>query len=448
MELWGDQKGQSEVIGAVLVFAIVVGLLALNQTFLVPQHNQEIEFKLHETVQQDMEAVRSGFVAASASNKPQSIPVTLGTNYPARYLAINPAPPGGTLRTVEGGVIDSDDNELSVSSVCGTGSDPADTKFLKYTPSYNYYDSGLPITFENSVVYRQDGTSGPVFNSGQILIQGNQITIVRTVGDIQASSSKTTSVDIIPSKTGSTHVSEDLNGDGDLSLTIPTDLSASDWADLLEDQPRFQGASNAGSGRVTITVQNPSSSGPGYTVRCTSVGVNEEPDVSPPSGGSDDEGLPPALINPVGPNQVAFNSATIESGTSSTCPGLGTGDCKVNISFTNHRSSTVDVVGARFLFYSSSNQGAGDEDRSPTFDPPEYARYQGTAFEITGPEEAISGDVFAAGETKNLTVFFRQNDPDGTGYQVKPGDWTVLRITYEDQTSGEKFVSRYFIPPQ
>lgn len=437
----GGTRGQSEIIGAILLFAIVIGLLAINQAVLVPQNNNEIEFDHSKAVQSDMVNFRTGLIEAAASNEPRSASIALGTRYPTRYLAINPSPVSGTLETVDGGEITAD--EFSQEAVCGTGSNPVETKFVKYRPDYNYLGSAIPSTIEGSVAYRK-GSGEALFDSRQILIRDNQITLIPVIGDVQTTAIDTTTVDLLPSETGRTTVT----GSDPVEITLPTELSQSDWDSLLAPEisnGHVQSVSVSG-GTVTIELDPPDTAG-NYAVRCTTVGINEQPDVSPTVGSPPGPGGPgPGFINPVGPGTVSFERAELESN-SSVCGG---GDCQVDVTLENHRSSDVKIVEARFVYYGVDSQGQAGN----SIDPPDEAEYAEhtprTTFEILGPEEPVDGDTISGSSTEEIRMFFFNSGPGagGGGFDVDEGDWYVLRLTFEDQSSGDVFSSTYFIPPE
>lgn len=441
----GGTRGQSEVIGAILVFAIVIGLLSINQVFLVPQNNGEIEFDHSREVQSDMVEFRTGLIEAAASNEPRSASVALGQRYPTRYLAINPAPVSGTLKSVDGGIITADD--FSAEAVCGTGGTPVETKFVKYQPDYNYLDSAIPSTIEGSVAYRK-GSGEALFDSRQVLIRDNQITLIPVVGDVQTTAIDTTTVDLLPSETGRTTVS---SGSDPVEITLPTELSQSDWDRLLAPEMTPSGhvqsvSVSPGPGTVTIELEPPDSAGD-YSVRCTTVGLNEQPDVSPSVGPPPGPGGPgPGLINPIGPGTVIFQNAQLSTNTS-VCGGSSNA-CQVDVTFENARSTDVEIVEARFVYYGVDAQGgAGGGASIPQPDIAEYAASPPrTTFEILGPEEPVNGDTLNGGSTETISVFFFENP--AASFDVDEGDWFVLRLTFEDQSTGEVFAGTYFIPPE
>lgn len=411
----GATRGQSEVVGAILIFAIIVAFIGINQAFLVPQANEDVEFKHSNDVQRDMVELRSGTMEAAASNEPRSRTIALGTDYPSRFIAINPSPPAGTLRTVEGGSITTN-ARTSLSTVCGTGDKEPDTQFLEYEPAYNEYQNALPSTLENGVVYRRSSNDA-IFGTNQVLVRGNQINIVRVVGDVRETDSGTVSVDLVPSETGRLIVETPPEGDNDdLNVTVPSRLEASEWNQLL---PSGAEASKNGSS-VTIELGEPSPDNQ-YVVKCTTVGINEAPDVNPtsvePGTATDD----PGLFNPL--DDVRFINATAESG--------GTA---VEVRMLNNRNETVTITRKRILHYSP---GKGNVD-------PETVKYNGTTLEIGGEAKAVDGHEI----DPNESVTFSHEFETGVGNSNNHGDgaWYVMYIEFEGDETGERFSGDYFVP--
>lgn len=444
-----DDRAQSQVLGAALIFGFLVLSLGIYQVFGVPQQNEEIEFKHNQEVQSDMVDLRTALVGAAATNEPRPVSVTTGTRYPSRFIALNPPPVSGTLRTKDAGEMSFSD-EQDLENVCGRA---PSTKFIEYDPSYNEYANAHPINFENSFIFRDTG-GNTIVDSNQVLIQGSQITLIPVVGDLSRTTVGTTTFDLIPTtKTGATKITSEDTGDADTvsTLTVPTELAASTWEnEILDDEIAngfVQGVNDVAGDNVEIVLEGADTSGgpDHYTIRCTPVGINEEPTVSslpqlPPGGSSVNPG---GNINPVTP--VTFKDAVLENNASH-CDGAT--ECAVNITFENQLSDDVEVVQARFTYYYEGAQGgAGGVG---TFDPPDFAKYDGNIYEITGPAEPAGNQTLSSGSTEQVHVFFAQSQSalssDQGDFGVEEGDWFILRLTYKDE-DGNKFSSTYFIPP-
>lgn len=62
MSLRDDERAQAIGIGAVLVFAIVIILVAIYQAVIIPTQNRKFEFHHNERVQGDMVDLRNGLL--------------------------------------------------------------------------------------------------------------------------------------------------------------------------------------------------------------------------------------------------------------------------------------------------------------------------------------------------------------------------------------------------
>ncbi|TKX55387.1 hypothetical protein EXE44_16265 [Halorubrum sp. SS7] len=94
-----DRRGQSVVVGTVVLFGFLILALSLYQVQIVPQENAEVEFQHFEEVRNDLVELRNGILSAGSSERPQFVDVKLGTRYQTRVFTVNPPDPVGTLRT-------------------------------------------------------------------------------------------------------------------------------------------------------------------------------------------------------------------------------------------------------------------------------------------------------------------------------------------------------------
>lgn len=412
---WKDDRGVSEVLGAILLFGIVVMAIGGYQAFVVPSVNADAEFRHSGAVQNELVDLRTETLQAAATNEPRSATVTLGLEYPTRLLAVNPRTPAGTFRTIDGGDITLD-GDADLRSICGTGDgDPPDTKFLQYQPDYNEHTDALPIELEHTLLYRPaDG--GALFHTDQALVQGNEIHIVRFVGDVSRTSSQSESIDLYPSATG-------FNGSVTANeISIPSRLSAADWNRTLESESLH--AVDAGEDAVEIKLDDVT-----YDIRCTTIGINEKPDVSPVR---EDTRLDSEQFNPL--RDVALVDSVIE------------GRASVSMEFDNRRDNDVEIVSARLIHYSI----AGGERSEPAEDlPPDWGILNEsgteTRLEVGGSLQSLNQtEGLAKGDTSEVEIAFEHETED---FKVEPGDWYFLFLEFEDETDGERFSGTYVVAP-
>lgn len=235
MGLWADDRGQSVQVGVVILFGFLVIGLSAYQATVVPAQNTQVEFNHNQDVQDDIIDIRNGIVAAGTSDESRPTSVRLGTTYPSRTLFINPPPPTGQLRTVPRG-------NLTVRNATVTG-DAGDfwnvtrnfsTKAVVYRPGYNEYTNAPTTVYSNTIVYNRFETGGGanLTVTGQGLVNGDRITLVTVNGSLSTAESGTVTVDPTPVSP----VTDRVRVDGNITIVIPTSLSAATWETLLQDQ--------------------------------------------------------------------------------------------------------------------------------------------------------------------------------------------------------------------
>ena len=216
-----DSRGVSGVVGFILIFAIIMILLSINQSQVVPQENKEIEFQHYQDVRDDMVEVRSGVSEAAEEGTAQYPTVKLGTNYPTRVLGINPPPPSGQLSTTTPYNI-TFRNE-------GRVAENISTRFYEYQNGYNYMEMGS-IWLESTGVLYLDARS----KSGEIVTIEDQNLIVGDgqahinilKGDYSESGTKEVTIEIYPTKNASV-TPNDLSGN--VTIEIPTRLNGTEY---------------------------------------------------------------------------------------------------------------------------------------------------------------------------------------------------------------------------
>ncbi|MEF8774155.1 MAG: hypothetical protein V5A37_05500, partial [Halobacteriales archaeon] len=139
-----DDRAVSEVIGAVLVFALLVTTLSIYQVMAIPGQNASVEYKHSQAVVDDFEAFGAAALGAAETGQPTRVAVTTGRQYPDRMLFVNPPAPAGTLSTATVGT-----GTVRLANATAVDGDAADfldgdpvtygTKALVYEPGYHEY---------------------------------------------------------------------------------------------------------------------------------------------------------------------------------------------------------------------------------------------------------------------------------------------------------------------
>ncbi|ESP87771.1 PA14 domain-containing protein [Candidatus Halobonum tyrrellensis] len=239
MGLWGDERGQSTQIGAVLLFGFLVVSMATYQSTVVPAQNEDIEFSHSQTVQGDLQRVHDAALRTAATGVRQSTAVTLGTRYPSRTLFVNPPAPSGSLRTT--GAF-STGYGIQNARATGEAGDYWDgdwrvvgSEALVYAPGYHEYRSPPETVVEGGLVYnRFDDATVPLTDGS--LVDGRTVTLVALDGSRSVSRGGVESVGTEPLSVSTTTVPV-RSADGDpIRLYVLTMASESAWRETLADE--------------------------------------------------------------------------------------------------------------------------------------------------------------------------------------------------------------------
>jgi hypothetical protein len=261
MRFRDDRRAAALQVGAILLFGFVIILMSIWQAQVVPEENAKVEFEHYSAAQTDMMQLRSDYIDAAESGTKRSATVELGTGYPTRVAFVNAPPPQGRLYTTmpANGTITA--SGFDVASVCGAGS-PVRTRSVRLDTEYSYLaDSETPpYIYENTVLYRQTRDGGVLYESDQALVRGSTITLYPFADNVSLSGQRAATLDFSGTGTSGTSVT------GAVSITLPTDLTADQWAALLNDNPNFESATQVAPQRVRIELADAS-----WTVRCAGV---------------------------------------------------------------------------------------------------------------------------------------------------------------------------------
>jgi hypothetical protein len=236
MEFRGDERAQAVQIGAILLFAAVIISLSGYQAFVVPQENGKIEFGDFQTAAGDMADLQNALLGA-AGGTARGESVRTGSTYPTRTFSVNPPPASGTLRTTG-------DAEIALTNAVAVDGEAENTrtfwngrhhnfstKSVVFEPAYNEFDAP-PVVASGVAAYR--AFSGSISaETGQVLVQGNRITVVSVVGNV-STGGLTSSVVVEPvsAATRTVTVTGDGGGSQDINVSLPVaeTTTASAWA--------------------------------------------------------------------------------------------------------------------------------------------------------------------------------------------------------------------------
>lgn len=239
MSFSGDDRAVVVQIGAVLLLGFVVIAMTGYQATVVPDQNREVEFDHSQEVQSQLQDLRNGIVS-TADGGSSAHSVSLGTSYPARTLFVNPGPPGGQLRTLGTG-------EITIENAAATGTEgesvreywngtarSLNTTAFAYDPNYNELGNAPTTVYEHSLLYDAHPTGANTTVADQLLVDGDELTVLSLEGDLQRSSAGTVSVDVRSASASGDAVRVTNASDGPIRITVPT-RSPDAWSRALPD---------------------------------------------------------------------------------------------------------------------------------------------------------------------------------------------------------------------
>jgi hypothetical protein len=286
--LWeaSGERGSSEVLGAILVFAILVAAISAFQVTVVPQQNERAEFDAYRNAITDVAEVNTQIVRTAAQGTEGSATIRTGVRYPARAVTLNPPDPIGSVELTSAA-------SASVLNARAVDPDEADywdgsarsfpTQRLRFRPAYNRFEAG-PVTATGSLVYRQPVRGTPIRVSDQSIVRGTRLSLVAVRGEMYAANELVT-LSTTPVSTAARTVritGNDADGDDapePIEIEVPTDLDDATWNALLAGQigsdPNQNVQSVSVSGGVATVVLDGSKT---YTLQLSKVEVRERSD--------------------------------------------------------------------------------------------------------------------------------------------------------------------------
>lgn len=300
MTFGGDDRAVAVQIGAVILLGFLVVSLSLYQATVVPDENRQIEFQHNQRVQSDMLELRNAILGTAATGSAAPTAVELGTQYPTRTVAVNPAPPSGTLSTsslgeirIKNAVADDattpeEDHTETADFWNGTTRNYT-TKALEYRPSYANYANAPTTVYENGVVYNRF-RDGNVTRSGQPVVAGTRISLVALSGNLSRGGASSLLVDPRAVSVSTRTISVTNNSTGEnVSVVVPSELSRDEWESLLNETGDYDPNTNS-AGAYVYDVRNHSlgvelyfEPGATYQLKLSKVGVGSGVDDTAPA---------------------------------------------------------------------------------------------------------------------------------------------------------------------
>jgi len=238
VRLVGDQRGASEVVGAILVFGLLVMLLSIIQLQAVPNANAGVEYEHSQTAQGDLDRLDESIDRTVETGNSEGVGVQLGTQYPTRLVTFNPPPPEGSLRTENRGEIQIDN--ASASGPAGVIFNGGERDFyhshsLVYEADYNEYDNAARRVREVGIGY-DEFRDGTVVRT-QPFIDGATIELVTFNRSFEAQSSGSELIE--PTDVSGPATTVPVNNaapNESIRIEVPTSLDNETWSEALKGE--------------------------------------------------------------------------------------------------------------------------------------------------------------------------------------------------------------------
>jgi FlaG/FlaF family flagellin (archaellin) len=267
-----DERGVSEVIGAILVFGVLVALLAIIQAQAIPAANEKVEFNHNQELQADFVNFNTAMAEVGTQGTPKSVKIQMGTTYPSRLLFFNPGPPGGEIRSAGSGsvsIYNVDATDQDTKKYINGSIENLTSRRLEYDPTYNEYQDAPVTALEYGTVYR-DFNDTTIIDDETNLVRGNTISLTLLNGNFTRGQSTALSLEAqatsAPARTVT--IGENATMPGPIKLVFPSRLSVAQWDDMLSDEPHVQDVVSNGS-RVEVRL-DPTRK---YNLRSPQIGV-------------------------------------------------------------------------------------------------------------------------------------------------------------------------------
>lgn len=236
-----DRRGQSVVVGTVILFGFLIVALGVYQVQVVPTDNANVEFEHSQQVEDDFGDLRNDVLRTGATGSTGSTQLRLGTRYPARTFFINPPPVTGSLSTEATG-------SMRVrNATVGDGAHPNaaafwntspafPTRSLRYEADYNEFDDAPELVYEHSVV-AAEFDEAVLLRTGQTVVSEDRVSLTALTGSVSESGVEPRSVDPRAVSESDTTIPLEPTG-GNVTLELPTavgnaSLLADRWTEAL-----------------------------------------------------------------------------------------------------------------------------------------------------------------------------------------------------------------------
>lgn len=274
-----DERGVSAVLGAILMFGLLMAMLVSIQATAVPVWNQGIEYQHDVRIEEELADFQDDILRTARDGGDRSDAIELGVTYPTRPFLISPTDPTGTLATTPEGTV-----TVAGAVAEGEAGDYWDgspvtytTRSITYQANYNEYRNAPRYVIENTAYFEQyPDRDLPVSESS--LVDDQRINLVLINGSVSRTGVRPA---VISTREVSAPVDTTLvRADGEpIRVAIPTLADRTYWETALGDE-RIENGGHVTAltfqegepyNRVTVQLE----AGPTYRLRTAAVGVGD-----------------------------------------------------------------------------------------------------------------------------------------------------------------------------
>jgi len=232
-----DARGQSNIIGVIILLGFLLATIGAAQVQLAPQVQTNTEFQHASNIISDMAGVQADTIEVTSSGVRRSTTIKMGATYPRYLILSHPPSPQGTLVTSEPRALELRNAEAIRSETRDYHDGTTKTyehERLRFVPQYNQFDSAGDTTLEQGVLYEDFNNSTRIVATPNI-INGNQINLVALNGNIYQGSQDTKIVETVPLSASSETTLVEGGGD-QVQLRFESDLAVDTWRDILQSE--------------------------------------------------------------------------------------------------------------------------------------------------------------------------------------------------------------------
>ena len=255
-----DRRGQSVVVGTVILFGFLILALSIYQVQFVPAENSEIEFEHSQEVEGDFQDLRNALLSSGTTGEARSTSIRLGTRYPQRTFFLNPPPASGSLETTAEENLTISDARVgdgvheNVQEFWNDTGFNFDTRSIRYAPNYNEYRGAPELVYENSLVVAEFGDRA-LPRSDQTILRNERLSLTVLSGELSESGVEARSVDSETVSRGPTRIPVTGEGEQNFNVSLPSAVSnTEDLVDRLERLNISAEAVTANDDQIDITL--------------------------------------------------------------------------------------------------------------------------------------------------------------------------------------------------